>query len=205
MNGARKGRFVLISRWHLDCAIEAAWQRVSAIRHWPQWWPNVSAVRVEDDTARTEPPVTPRVGSTAWIDWTTRLGYGLRLRVTTTRVLPPFELEGTAQGDLNGQGLWVLEPLSGDGVLVTYRWDVLLNRPWMRVTAPLLRPIFSWNHFDVMRSGAKAMAHSLGCRLLRYQDYRVSHGALSEPLHTLPWPDGLALPSSRKTQEMCSH
>ena len=76
-----KDRFVLISRWLLDCDINQAWQRIAAIRHWQAWWPNVGAVRVLDDSDDD----TPRVGRSAWVDWKTRLGYGLRLRVTTTR------------------------------------------------------------------------------------------------------------------------
>jgi hypothetical protein len=203
MRHAMKDRFVMISRWQLDCGIELAWQHICAIRHWPNWWPKVSAVHA-GDTRCNEDGFTPRVGSNAQIDWKTRLGYGLRLRVTTTRVKAPFELEGAAEGDLRGRGLWVLEPLGrgeGDnhgGVRITYRWDVYLNRRWMRLAAPLLRPVFAWNHFSIMRSGADGMARSIGCRLLRYQDYQFSPGEASEDLRELPWPEPFALPSSRE-------
>ena len=185
-----KDRFVLISRWLLDCDINQAWQRIAAIRHWQAWWPNVGAVRVLDDSDDD----TPRVGRSAWVDWKTRLGYGLRLRVTTTGVIPPFELEGTAEGDLTGRGLWVLEAVGSAGVMITYRWDVHLNRRWMRFCSPLLRPIFAWIHFGVMRSGAKAMARAIGCRVLRYQDYTFTPGSSDEDLGTLRWPEPFASP-----------
>lgn len=179
-----KHRFILISRWQLGCGVDAAWQRIAAIRRWPQWWPQVAGVHVEGEASDT-----PRVGGTAWVDWKTRLGYGLKLKVTTTAVLPPFELEGTAEGDLTGRGLWLLQAQGGDTTLVTYRWDVHLNRAWMRWCAPLLRPVFAWNHFDVMRAGARAMARDIGCRLLRHQDYTFAPGNGVDDLHRLPWTD----------------
>jgi hypothetical protein len=185
-----KHRLILISRWHLDCDIHEAWQRIHAIQHWPQWWPNVRRVQLEGEAGDT-----PRAGSVAWVDWRTRLGYGLRLRVTTISVLAPFELEGAADGDLSGRGLWVLQSQGEqgrDGVIVTYRWDVHLNRPWMRLFAPLLRPVFAWNHFDVMRTGARAMALAIGCRLLRYQDHRFAPGSAADDLRALRWPEPLA-------------
>jgi hypothetical protein len=202
MTGLMRDRFVLISRWQLDCAIEAAWQCIVEVRRWPEWWPNVAAVRVDNGCAPETLPYTPRVGDAASVDWKTRLGYGFRLHVVTTRVLTPFELEGTAKGDLIGQGLWVLEPMapqSGNGVLITYRWDLHLNRPWMRIAAPLLRPVFAWNHFDVMRTGANAMAQRIGCRLLRYQDFRFPPGAADDAgdSRALPWRDALVVPPSQ--------
>lgn len=164
-----KHRFVLISRWQLGCGVDAAWQRIACIRRWPQWWPDVRRVVVNDNTGDT-----PRVGGTALVHWKTRLGYGLRLRVTTTGVLRPLELAGSADGDLTGHGLWLLEPLDHNrdqGVWVTCRWDVHLNRAWMRLTAPMLRPLFAWNHFRVMRSGAHGIARDIGCPLLGCEDY----------------------------------
>lgn len=194
-----KNRFILISRWQLGCGVDAAWQRIAGIRRWPQWWPNVRSV-VVDATASD----TPRVGSTALVEWKTRLGYGFRLRVATTNVLPPFELEGRADGDLTGRGLWVLEPhhhAHEQGVLVTYRWDVHLNRAWMRWCAPLLRPLFAWNHFDVMRSGAHAMARDIGCRLLRYEDYTFTPGSAVDDLRSLHWPQKWAPLPSQPTRK----
>lgn len=184
-----KDRFVLISRWHLDCAIDAAWQRIAQVRDWPRWWPNVRAVRIDQEADEHGGMCVPRVGSQAWIDWRTRLVYGLKLHVTTTRVAAPFELEGAAIGDLTGAGLWVLEAQGDAGVVITYRWDVHLNRAWMRLTAPLLRPLFAWNHFAVMRAGAAAMAGDIGCRLQRYQDYRFSPDSAVGDLRALRWPE----------------
>lgn len=179
-----KDRFVLISRWQLACDIDDAWRHVCAIRLWPRWWPHVKAVRAiggGDDAS-----ATPRTGDSAKVEWTTRLGYGLRIHVTTTAVLAPFELEAVATGDLSGTGLWVLESQHGH-VNITYRWDVHLNRPWMRWSAPALRPVFAWNHFDIMRAGARGMAGSIGCKLIGYEDYTVPPHRAAEAPRTPGW------------------
>ena len=178
-----KDRFVLISRWQLACGIEDAWRHVCAIRRWPRWWPHVKAVRAIGGGGDG---ATPKAGDAAEVDWATRFGYGLRIHITTTSVLAPFELEGAAAGDVAGRGLWVLESQQGH-VNITYRWDVHLNRPWMRWSAPALRPVFAWNHFDIMRAGARGMAVSIGCEMVRYEDYAVPPHRVAADLRTPRW------------------
>src|SRR6185503_6729021 len=46
---------------------------------------------------------------------------------------------------VDGTGLWTFTP-SGDGTHLRYDWRVAVTKPWMRVAAPLLRPVFAWNH-----------------------------------------------------------
>ena len=54
----------------------------------------------------------------------------------------------------------------GRGTHARYTWRVELTRPWMRVMAPMLAPVFRWNHNGVMRAGAEGLARHLGRRLL---------------------------------------
>ena len=152
-------RFILTSRWRLQASAEQVWTLLTAIEEWPRWWRYVRAARIESRGG------TNHVGDVARIDWGSALAYGVHLRVTTTHAERPRHLEGRADGDLNGRGVWLIEPADGATVDVTYRWDVELRRPWMRRLAPLLRPLFEWNHFVVMRAGARGMAERLGCRL----------------------------------------
>jgi ribosome-associated toxin RatA of RatAB toxin-antitoxin module len=153
-------RFVLTSRWRLDpTSAEQVWQLLTDVESWPQWWRHVRHARV---LSRGRPD---HVGDVAAIDWSSALGYGLRLRVVTTLAERARALEARAEGDVRGHGTWLIEPAAGGAVDVTYRWDVTLHRAWMRRLAFLLRPLFEWNHFAVMRSGARGMARRLGCRL----------------------------------------
>jgi hypothetical protein len=153
-------RFVLTSRWRLETTDpERVWQLLIDVPAWPRWWVYVRAASI------VERGRGDHVGDVAAIAWRSALLYGVRLRVTTTLAERARQLEGCAEGDLRGHGTWLLEAASGTAVDVTYRWDVVLHRPWMRRCAWLLRPLFEWNHFVVMRAGARGMARALDCRL----------------------------------------
>ena len=73
------------------------------------------------------------------------------------------ELEGL--GELDGVGTWELMP-DGDTTHVRYTWCVDLGSRWMRIAAPLMAPVFRWNHNGVMKAGARGLARHLGVELL---------------------------------------
>ena len=107
--------------------------------------------------------------------WISPLGYRFQVRLLTTRrerdADGRSEIEAQAHGDFRGMGLWLIEPVSARQVDITYRWEVQLHKPWMRLLAPLLRGVFSWNHFTVMQAGARGMAQQLGCALYDVSDW----------------------------------
>ena len=134
-------RFVLTSRWRLDTTPAAVWQLLTDIEAWPAWWRFVKrAHRIERG------PSSP-LGDVAELHWGSALPYGIRLRVTTVAAERAQRLEGHAEGDLRGVGTWLLDAADAGGVDVTYRWEVLLERRWMRALSFVLRPLFEWNHF----------------------------------------------------------
>lgn len=47
---------------------------------------------------------------------------------------------------------------------VTYVWRVRLIKRWMRWLAPLLAPVFLWNHEGVMRAGEAGLRRHLAMR-----------------------------------------
>ncbi len=160
-------RLVLVSRWRLETTREALWELLSHPTDWPAWWSHLQ---------RVEPLAA---GNAAGIDarhrfhWRSGLGYGFSIVMTTTRSERLREIEGAAAGDLRGVGLWVIEEDGPGAVRLTYRWDVELEKSWMRLSAPVLRPIFAWRHFAVMASGARGMARRLGCRLGTMEEWSV--------------------------------
>ena len=82
-----------------------------------------------------------------------------------TRAVPRRFLEGRASGELEGIGRW---HFSSDGMVtkVRYEWTVHTTRRWMNILAPLARPLFKWNHDQIMRQGAEGMARLLNARLI---------------------------------------
>jgi hypothetical protein len=95
---------------------------------------------------------TDGVGSVHRITWKTALPYQLTFDIRMDRIDPMSALEGRASGELDGVGLWTLRP-RGAGTYVRYDWKVEVTKPWMKVFAPLLRPVFAWNHNIVMGWG----------------------------------------------------
>lgn len=143
--------FDLVSHWQLAAPPPRVWAALSRPEQWPAWWPYVRRVQT---LAEGQPG---GVGRVRRIEWATRLPYRLCLDVEATEVLPGERLRGRSRGTLDGEGLWLLQPLDG-GTLVTYLWRVRLDRAWMRWAAPLLAPLFRWNHEAVMRAGGRGLA-----------------------------------------------
>ena len=92
--------------------------------------------------------------------WRGRLPYRLTFEMTTTRVEEPHRIEGSATGELEGTGVWRLAD-DDAGTSVRYDWNVRAAKPWMRLLAPVARPLFSWNHDAVMADGERGLRRFL--------------------------------------------
>jgi hypothetical protein len=103
------------------------------------------------------------VGSLRRMTWRTALPYSLTFDMRTVRVEPKSLIEGRAQGELAGTGRWTLDGESGK-THVRYDWRVEVTQPWMRLVAPLARPVFAWNHGVVMRWGGEGLARRLAAQ-----------------------------------------
>lgn len=146
--------YSFVSRWQFDAPIEAVWDAIRTYEAWPSWWPSIAEAR------RIAPGDASGVGEVVEFAFRTRLPYRLRFRMTTTRLEAPHELDGRAVGELQGTGRWRLS--AGDrGTRVTYYWDVRTTRWWMNLLAPIARPVFKWNHDQVMEDGRRGLARLL--------------------------------------------
>jgi hypothetical protein len=118
-----------------------------------------------EDVVELDPGDEIGVGSHSRLTWRSKLPYDLVFEARTVTVDKPRLIEADAFGELTGRGRWRL--FEQDGVTaVLYEWNVHTSKPWMNAMAPLLRPVFEWNHNWVMRNGGAGVAEQLGCRLL---------------------------------------
>lgn len=155
-------RFELASEWHLAASPEAVWRVLEAAEAWPQWWPEVRRVeRLKRGDENDEGAVRR-----TW--WTSRLPYGFVVDFVTRAAEKPHLLAVEASGDLVGMGRWEIAAIPV-GCRVRYVWQVHPRKVWMRWLAPLLAPVFAWNHHAVMRDGAIGMAQRLGVELIDYR------------------------------------
>jgi hypothetical protein len=151
--------YAFLTTWLLDSPRLPVWEAIHDQASWPSWWRGV------EEAVELRPGDEDGVGSISQMVWKSLLPYRVSFEVTTTRVERPSLMEGHAVGELEGVGRWRL--YEQDGVTaVLYEWNVATTRPWMNRMAPLLRPVFEWNHDWVMARGGEGIAGLLGCSLL---------------------------------------
>lgn len=156
-----KPRYTLTTQWLLDAPTEPIWDALMAPERWPQWWHYVESV------VRLRAGDAAGIGAVRRYTWSSRLPYRLSFDMETTALARPTSITGVARGDLAGTGRWDLTP-DAAGTRVRYRWDVTTGKRWMNVLAPVLAPVFVWNHDQVMAEGGRGMARHLGVTLRGY-------------------------------------
>jgi Polyketide cyclase / dehydrase and lipid transport len=142
--------FHLTTDWHFNAPREAVWQALIGTDEWPSWWRAVKKVeRIADGDENG-------VGAVHRMTWKTALPYTLTFDMRTTRIEPMMHIEGQAEGELSGTGRWGIWP-DGRSTRVRYEWFVAVAHPRLALFAPLLRPVFVWNHYVVMGWGFKGL------------------------------------------------
>ncbi|MCC7098504.1 MAG: SRPBCC family protein [Rubrivivax sp.] len=149
--------FDLVSHWRLQAPVERVWAALVDPLGWPAWWPYVKRVQTLREGG------ADGIGSVRRIDWATRLPYRIVIEVEAIESLRHERLRARSRGQLEGEGLWLLRTANGF-TDVTYVWRVRLVKRWMRWLAPLLAPVFRWNHAGVMRAGEAGLRRHLDAR-----------------------------------------
>ena len=147
--------FHLTTEWRLEAPTDQVWALLTAVEAWPGWWKAVKRVEL------VQAGDADGIGAVRRMTWRTALPYALSFDMCTTRVEPNILIEGQASGELDGLGRWTLRA-DGATTYVRYDWIVAVSKPWMRVLAPLLRPVFAWNHKIVMGWGLEGIRPELG-------------------------------------------
>lgn len=147
--------FDLVSHWRIPAPVDRVWSALADPPSWPRWWPCVRRVQTLREGGGDG------LGAVQRIEWSTRLPYDVVIEVEAVESLRHERLRGRSRGQLNGEGIWLLR--ADDGCTdVTYVWRVEPARGWMRWLAPLLAPVFRWNHDGVMRAGEAGLRRYLG-------------------------------------------
>jgi uncharacterized protein YndB with AHSA1/START domain len=147
--------YIFITQWWFDAPIQRVWDAIRDSEKWPEWWRSVVSVE------KIRPGDADGVGDVRRYTWRGRLPYELTFDMKTTRVEELHRIEGTASGELEGRGIWRLVS-EESGTSVRYDWNVRATKRWMRLLAPVARPIFAWNHDKVMADGERGLRKLLG-------------------------------------------
>ena len=154
-------QYRFLTTWVVEAPRERVFEALHDVERWPSWWRGVErATELEPGREGADGE-----GSFFSLIWKSRLPYRLEFKMRVTRVERPREMEGKADGELAGVGRWRLFEEGGQ-TAVLYEWDVSTTGRWMNLLAPLMRPVFAWNHDVVMRQGGEGLARLLDARLL---------------------------------------
>ena len=141
--------FQLVSHWRVAGSID----EVAAILREPEgmvaWWPEVY-LEVRVDEADRVVHVHSRG----------RLPYTLRWQFREVEEHWPHGATLEAWGDLAGTGTWTLVQ-DGPDAVATYDWQVRAEKPWMHTLAPVLKPVFAWNHRWAMAKGEAGLRREI--------------------------------------------
>lgn len=143
-----------LTTWRLAAPLNLVWETIYRSERWTEWWPGLlSVVELEkgDDSG---------IGNLRRYSWKGMLPYRLVFDIRITQIDRPFLLVGTASGDLTGTGVWRFSE-DGGMVVVQYEWRVATHKEWMNLLAPIARPLFRWNHDQVMRWGEEGLARHI--------------------------------------------
>lgn len=150
--------FNFITEWRVAAPLPEVYDALSCCLNWSKWWRGVEKVE------KLLPGDVDGVESVHRFTWRGRIPYQFTFDMRVTRVVPLTLIEGQASGEIIGIGCWNFSYENGV-TTVRYEWQVRTNRLWMNLIAPIARPVFSWNHHQVMRQGAEGMARLLNARL----------------------------------------
>jgi hypothetical protein len=127
--------------WEIpDAAPQAVWEVLADARLLPLWWGDVYK-EVELLTKSDRPALGARARARA----RGFLPYELNFVLETVELEPGRVIAVRTSGDFDGLWRAGLSP-DGSGTHVALTWQVLVERPILRLLSPLLRPAFAWNH-----------------------------------------------------------
>jgi uncharacterized protein YndB with AHSA1/START domain len=147
--------YELVTHWSFASPVRHVWQALRRPEEWPLWWKGVVTVQ------QLERGDANDVGAYRRMVWRGALPYRLAFNMRTVRVVTHSVIEGVADGELSGRGVWTLTQNVSGGTDVRYDWNVETTKAWMRLLGPMAKPLFEWNHGVVMEWGRRGMEQKL--------------------------------------------
>jgi hypothetical protein len=149
-------------RWNIPGATVAeVYDVLSHGERLPQWWKGVYL-----DAAKLSDNPEPRVGDRLRVRARGALPYELNFILEATVLDPDRRVQVRTFGDFDGVWTATLSQ-AGAGVQVDLVWEVTVLRPILKRLAPLLRPLFAWNHRWTTPRGEQGLKAYLAGRRAR--------------------------------------
>jgi len=150
-----KTDYTFRTTWNIEAPLPKVWNAIFNSQEWPTWWKGVVAVKlIKVDTQHKG------IGSIVEYTWKSVLPYTLNFQTEVTEVVLHKLLEGRATGELEGVGVWTFS--EKNGITTTqYVWRVNMTQPLLKALSPIFRPLFIWNHDQLMEQGRRGLVKLL--------------------------------------------
>jgi uncharacterized protein YndB with AHSA1/START domain len=127
--------------WDLpDATPQEVWDVLANAELLPLWWTDVYK-----EVVKITPVDKPTVGAKVKARARGFLPYELNFVLEVVELDPGKSLAVKTAGDFDGLWRAALTPTS-TGTRVDLVWQVMVERPILKLLSPLLRPAFAWNH-----------------------------------------------------------
>ena len=137
------------STWHIESSCDEVFSALYEVKNYPRWWPEI---KEGIDIGDGEGMLRAR----------SFLPYDLRFTLHRSSVDQAAGiLEASVSGDMEGTICWKVTQ-EGGKTKVFYEQKVMLHKNLLNILAPIVRPLFIWNHTLMMRHGERGLSEYLG-------------------------------------------
>jgi hypothetical protein len=148
--------FSLSTTWSIPAPLELVWLALVNTQKWPSWWKYVASVN------ELSPGSPNGINNIRQYHWCTCLPYNLLLNLHVIDVQPFRHLAVEVSGDLEGNGSCdIAWDSATESTNIEFLWRVQPCKDWMKSFTIVAKPIFTWNHNQVMKRGEQGLIQHL--------------------------------------------
>lgn len=144
-----------VTEWTVKGNIEEVFDLLADPLHYPDWWCPGSL-----EAREIRPPRPDRTGGIVGLRLKKVVPYHLSWQLESMEAAKPYRLAAKSTGDFEGRGIWTLKQQNGS-VKAVFEWEILAEKPFLKMFSFFLKPFFIWNHHRVMSAGEKGLCRSL--------------------------------------------
>lgn len=170
------------TRWRVPGSVEEVTDVFRSGADLARWWPAVYL-----DSQERDPGDANGLGYVTDLHSKGWLPYTVRWRSRAVEVRHPYGFTIEATGDFVGRGDWIFTQEDA-WVIMTYDWQISVNKPLLRRWAGLLRPLYAFNHRWAMKKGEESLKLELARRRASTPEERARVPAAPAPTTISPVP-----------------
>jgi Polyketide cyclase / dehydrase and lipid transport len=175
----RAAQYHFVSEYALRGQRQAVWDALTDVEGAPRWWKGLERVEI------VRPPTgTDGIGAIYRSHVRAPSGYGFEYSTEITDVYPLRRIDLLSSGELVGRGRFLLSQDSTGVLHLAFAWLVETPKRWMTLLAPVARPVFTWNHDQLMTRYGHGLAHASRAILISSHNTTLKPG--SPGFHVLP-------------------